>query len=59
VPGVRIIVARLGAVEDVEVVRQALLSAGADAVGTSVVELRDLIMQFVRIQPEVAPEHVA
>jgi predicted PurR-regulated permease PerM len=59
VPAVRIIVARLGAVEDVEVVRQALLSAGADAVGTSVVELRDLIMQFVRIQPEVAPEHVA
>jgi predicted PurR-regulated permease PerM len=59
VPGVRIIVARLGAIEDVARVRQALRSAGADAVGTSVVEVRDLVSQFVRIQPEVAPEHVA
>jgi predicted PurR-regulated permease PerM len=67
VPGVRIVVARLGAVEDIERLREALLSAGADAVGTSVAELRDLIVQLVHIQPEVpsatqpevASEHVA
>ncbi len=59
VPGVRIIVARLGVGENVEAVRQALLSAGADAVGTSLVETRDLILQFVRVRPEVAPQPVA
>jgi hypothetical protein len=39
-------------------VRQALLSAGADAVGTSLLETRDLVLQFVRVRPET-PEPVA
>jgi predicted PurR-regulated permease PerM len=58
-PGVRIIVARLGVGENVEAVRQALLSAGADAIGTSLVETRDLVLQLVRVRPEVTPQHVA
>ena len=57
-PGVRIVVARLGGDEEVEAVRQALLSAGADAVGTSLLETRDLVLQFVRVRPET-PQPVA
>jgi hypothetical protein len=57
-PGVRIVVARLGGDEEVEAVRQALLSAGADAVGTSLLETRDLVLQFVRVRPEM-PQPVA
>lgn len=59
VPGVRIIVARLCAGDGVEAVREALLSAGADAVGMSLVETRDLIRQYVLVRPEAAPQHVA
>jgi hypothetical protein len=58
-PGVRIIVARLGVGDNVEAVRPALISAGADGVGTSLVETRDLILQYVRVRSEVTPEHVA
>jgi predicted PurR-regulated permease PerM/methylmalonyl-CoA mutase cobalamin-binding subunit len=59
VPGVRIVVARLGVAENVDAVRQALLSAGVDAVATSVVETRDLVLQLLRVRPEPAPEPVA
>jgi predicted PurR-regulated permease PerM len=59
VPGVRIIVARLGGRDSVEAVQPALMSAGADAVGTSLVEARDLVLQYVRVHPEVTPQHVA
>jgi len=59
VPDVRIIVARVGVGENVEAVRQALLSAGADAVGTTLVETRDLVLQFVRVRPEGASQPVA
>lgn len=58
-PGVRIVVARPGAAEEVEAVRQALLSAGADAVGASLVETRDLVLQLVRVRPDATPQHAA
>ena len=58
-PGVRIVVARLGADEGVEAVRQALLSAGADAVGTSVAGTRELVLQLVRVRPEATPQPAA
>jgi predicted PurR-regulated permease PerM len=59
VPGVRIIVARLGGGDNAEAVQPALMSAGADAVGTSLVEARDLVLQYVRVRPEVTAQHVA
>jgi predicted PurR-regulated permease PerM len=59
VPGVRIIVARPGVGDNAEAVRPALMSAGAEAVGTSLVETRDLILQYARVRPEVTPQHVA
>jgi hypothetical protein len=52
-------VARLGVGETVEAVRAALLSAGADAVGTSLVETRDLILQYVLVRSEATPQPVA
>jgi predicted PurR-regulated permease PerM len=58
-PGVRIVVGRWCALEDVEAARQGLVSAGADAVGTSLRETRDLILQFVRVRPDLAPAPVA
>jgi predicted PurR-regulated permease PerM len=58
IPAVRIVVARPGGGEEVEAVRRALLSAGADAVGTSLAGTRDLILQLVRIRPEAAREPV-
>ena len=59
IPGVRIVVARSSAAEEVDAVRQALLSAGADAVGGSLVETRDLVLQLVRVQPDATPQHAA
>jgi len=58
-PGVRIVAGRWCAVQDVEAVRQGLVSAGADAVGTSLRETRDLILQFVRVRSDLAPAPVA
>jgi hypothetical protein len=59
VPGIRIVVGRLGGGEEVEAVGQALLAAGADAVGTDLTDTRDKVLQFVRVRPEVEPQHVA
>jgi predicted PurR-regulated permease PerM len=59
VPGVRIVVGRWGATEDHEAARQALLAAGAEAIGTSLVETRDLVTRLAALQPEVAPGQVA
>jgi hypothetical protein len=52
VPGVRIVVGRWCVADDVEADRQSLLVAGADAVGTSLVETRDLALQYLRVKPE-------
>jgi predicted PurR-regulated permease PerM len=57
--GARIVVGRWGVVEDAESVRTSLLAAGADAVGISLVETRDLVLQYTRVRPEVTPEHAA
>lgn len=59
VPGIRIVVARLGGGEEVEAVGEALLAAGADAVGTDILDTRDKVLQFIRVRPEAAPQHVA
>jgi predicted PurR-regulated permease PerM len=58
-PGVRIVVGRWGVDGDVQAVRQSLRAAGADAVGTSLLETRDLVRQLVRLRPELTPEHAA
>jgi predicted PurR-regulated permease PerM len=58
-PDVRIVVGRWGVGDDAEGARQALLAAGADAVGTSLGETRDIILQMVRVRPELASERVA
>jgi predicted PurR-regulated permease PerM len=59
VPGVRIVVGRWGMVEDAEGVRQTLQAAGADAVGASLLQTRDLVLQYVRVRPELASEPAA
>ncbi|HEU4367182.1 MAG TPA: AI-2E family transporter [Methylomirabilota bacterium] len=58
-PAARIVAGRWCAVEEAEALRQQLTDAGADAVGTSLRETRDLLLQFVRVRPEPAPEPVA
>jgi predicted PurR-regulated permease PerM len=52
VPGVRIVVGRWCVADDVEADRQSLLAAGADAVGTNLVETRHLALQYLRVKPE-------
>lgn len=58
-PDVRILVGRWGGGDDVEATRQVLVAAGAAAVGTSLRETRDLVLEWVRIRPEVASAQVA
>jgi len=45
-PGVRIVIGRWGAGDDADSVRRALLAAGADGVGTSLLETRNLVLQL-------------
>jgi len=59
VPGVRIVVGRWCVNDDVDSDRASLLAAGADAVGTSLVETRDLALQYLRVRPEVPQGQVA
>ncbi len=58
-PEIRIVVARPAVAEEAQAVREALLAAGADAVGASLVEARDLVLQLGRMQAETAPQQVA
>ena len=58
-PEIRIVVARPAVAEEAQAVREALLAAGADAVGASLVEARDLVLQLGRMQPETVPQQVA
>jgi len=58
-PAVRLVVGRWGVGDEVEADRQSLVAAGADAVGTSLVETRDLVLQYVRVRPELTREEVA
>lgn len=48
VPGVRIVVGRWCVREDVEGLRGVLTAAGADSVGTSLLETRDLVVDLAR-----------
>jgi predicted PurR-regulated permease PerM len=59
VPGVRIVVGRWCVADDIESDRQSLLAAGADAVGSSLVETRDLALQYLRVKPELTRGEVA
>jgi hypothetical protein len=60
VPGVRIVVARWGVPEDgAEAARQALRSAGADAIGATLAETRDLVVPLASLDPEVAAGRLA
>jgi hypothetical protein len=47
VPTARIVVGRWGMREDAEATRRSLLAAGADAVGTSLLETRNLVLQYL------------
>jgi predicted PurR-regulated permease PerM len=58
-PGVRIVVGRWEGEGDIDAARRALAAAGADAVGTTLRESRDLVLQFVRVQPDLTPEPTA
>lgn len=58
-PAARIVVGRWCAVEEAEALRQQLTDTGAHAVGTTLKETRDLVLQFVRVRPAPAPEPVA
>jgi methylmalonyl-CoA mutase cobalamin-binding subunit len=57
-PDVKIVVGRWGMSNDVETTRETLLAAGADAVGTSLLETRDLIVGLARLAMS-APERAA
>jgi hypothetical protein len=60
VPGLRIVVARWGVAEDgAEAARQALRSAGADAIGATLAETRDLVVTLSTLEPEVAAGRLA
>ncbi|HEU5197645.1 MAG TPA: AI-2E family transporter [Methylomirabilota bacterium] len=49
VPEAKIVVGRWGVREDVETVRESLTSAGADAVGGSLLETRDRVAELARL----------
>jgi hypothetical protein len=58
-PNVRIVVARLSEADAAAAVREALRSASADEVGFSLTEMRELILQLVRVRPDATPQHAA
>jgi predicted PurR-regulated permease PerM len=58
-PDVRIVVGRWVSAERNDATRQALEAVGADGVGTSLIETRDLVLQHVRARTESAPGHAA
>ena len=59
VPGVRIVVGRWCVIDDIEADRASLLASGADAVGANLAETRDLVLQYIRMRPEVSRGQVA
>jgi hypothetical protein len=58
-PGVRIVVGRWEVADDPEAIRSVLMAAGADAVGMSLLETRDLVLPFLPSRSEAASEHAA
>ena len=59
VPGLRIVVGRWSSVDDVAESRAALTAAGADAVGTRLLEIRDAIVELARMEPGATPQRAA
>lgn len=59
VPGVRIVVGRWCVIDDIDADRESLLASGADAVGANLAETRDLVLQYIRVRPEVSRGQVA
>jgi predicted PurR-regulated permease PerM len=57
--GVRIAMGRWGIEGDPAPARETLRAAGADAVSTSLRESRDLVLELVRVQPDLAAQPVA
>jgi predicted PurR-regulated permease PerM len=55
-PGLKIVVARLGAGENVEQDRKALVAAGADLVAGTLQEARDQVAQIAQLPPRPQPE---
>jgi hypothetical protein len=58
-PRARIVVGRWASAEGPEVMRPAQEAVGADAVGTSLIQTRDLVVQLVSLRTEPAPRHAA
>ena len=59
IPDVRIVAGRWAADEDVAEVRAALTAAGADLVGTCLLEIRDAVVEVARMRPGATSERVA
>lgn len=59
VPGLRIVVGRWSSLDDVAESRTALTAAGADAVGTRLLEIRDAIVELARMEPSATPQRAA
>jgi len=57
VPGIKIVVGRWCMREDVDGLREVLSAAGADTVSTSLLEARDVVVQFARTA--AVPERAA
>jgi predicted PurR-regulated permease PerM/methylmalonyl-CoA mutase cobalamin-binding subunit len=58
-PALRIIVGRYGAPEDMDAMRSALTAAGADGVGTTLLETRDLVAQLAPARTAPASDRAA
>ena len=58
-PEIRIIVARWSSPEDAAEIRAALIAAGADTVGTQLLEIRDAVLEVARTQSGVMPRRAA
>jgi methylmalonyl-CoA mutase cobalamin-binding subunit len=54
VPRVKIVVGRWCVREDLEELRETLKGAGADSVGTSLLETRDQVLEVARLSPAAA-----
>jgi methylmalonyl-CoA mutase cobalamin-binding subunit len=58
-PEIRIIVGRWSSPEDAAEIRAALIAAGADTVGTQLLEIRDAVLEVARTQSGVMPRRAA
>jgi hypothetical protein len=59
VPEIKIVVARWSSAEDAAEVRAALTAAGADTVGTQLLEVRDAVLESARNEAGATPRRAA